>query len=81
MQKYAFKGSGCGWDGRADTSYTSSLRFESSLWELFYNEQAYCWKDNNKDKRGQEWAILKRYGPVKTWESQNKHLSRSHLST
>ena len=57
-------GSGCGSVGRAVTSNTSSLRFESSHQQKFiYIEHLFTvnrvLKRRKRRKRGREWPILK----------------------
>ena len=56
------RGSGCGSVGRAVASDTRGPWFESSHWQKFILNIVYCqlyWKDDNKEKRGQEWPIKK----------------------
>ena len=59
-------GSGCGSVGRAVASDTRGPRFESSHRQKFNYLLNICllstvyWKDENKEKRGREWPILKK---------------------
>ena len=57
-------GSGCGSVGRVVASDTKGPQFESSHRQKFIYLLNICllssvyWKDENKEKRGQEWPIF-----------------------
>ena len=63
ISKELTQGSGCGAVGRAVASDTRGPRFESSHRQKFICIlnicflSTVCWKDENKEKRGQEWPI------------------------
>ena len=57
-------GSGCGAVGRVVACNTRGPRFESCHRQLLLNIYlllTVCRKDENKEKRGREWPILKKY--------------------